>query len=60
MTHAHDHINGHVVANTVAKISRAKFELILMRELDRFAFPIEYKLAWFNAVSITVDLRRAD
>ena len=50
MTHAHEHINGHVNANTFLRISRATFELTLMRELDKVNFPIEYKLAWFNAV----------
>lgn len=36
----------------VEKISRQKIELQLFEEIDKWDFPIEYKMSWYHEVSI--------
>ena len=48
--HANNIINMHEAQNSVEEISRAKVELQIMKQLDKAKFPIDYKLAWYNAV----------
>ena len=48
--HATNIIKLYEERNTVESISRAKVERQIMKELDKTTFPIDYKLAWYNAV----------
>lgn len=43
-----DHINSW--AKNPQKISRSKIELAILDKLDKARFPIEWKMAWYNAI----------
>ncbi|MCJ1424513.1 hypothetical protein MMC29_002401 [Sticta canariensis] len=47
-TTAMNHINGW--AKKPRNISRSKIDLTILRELDKAAFPIEWRMAWYNAI----------
>lgn len=51
VSHASHQITKYEKAKKPAKISRALIELELLIEIDKASFPIEFKMAWYNAVS---------
>lgn len=50
---ANDHVKSKIAADIPFKISRASVELMILRELDKASFPIEYKVSWYDAVSLS-------
>lgn len=50
---AQDHVEHCEKKGNVQKISREKIERQMLTEIDKAKFPIEYKMSWYYAVSLS-------